>query len=62
MVLSDSNPEGLLPVHLYDGEFDPEIPAVHLVRQGDRCKGIRRIQSNSFAFGGCNVSLIVEKV
>ena len=62
LVLSDANPEGHLPVHLYDGEFDPEIPAIRLVRQGDRCQGIRRIQSNSFAFGGCNVSLIVEKV
>ena len=62
LVLSDINPEGLLPAHLYDGEFDPEIPAIALVRPGDRCKGIRRIQSNSFAFGGCNVSIIVEKV
>ena len=62
LVLSDMNPEGLLPAHLYDGEFDPEIPAITLVRPGDRRKGIRRIQSNSFAFGGCNVSIIVEKV
>lgn len=62
LVLSDSNPEGFLPAHLYDGEFDPEIPEIRLVRPGDSCKGIRRIQSNSFAFGGCNVSLIVEKV
>lgn len=62
LVLSDMNPEGLLPVHCYDGEFDPDIPAIRLVKKGDSCKGIRRAQSNSFAFGGCNVSLIVEKV
>ena len=62
LVLSDSNPDGLLPAHLYDGERDLEIPEIRLVRPGDSCKGIRRIQSNSFAFGGCNVSLIVEKV
>lgn len=62
LVLSDINPEGILPVHCYDGEYDPEIPPIRLVAKGDKCKGIRRIQSNSFAFGGCNISLIVEKV
>lgn len=62
IVLSSLNPEGILPVHCYDGEFDPEIPPIRLVAKGDKCKGIRRIQSNSFAFGGCNISLIVEKV
>lgn len=62
LTLSDENEEGVLPVHHYDGDFDTEIPPIRLVKKGNKCKGIRRAQSNSFAFGGCNVSLIVEKV
>lgn len=62
LTLSDENKEGTLPVHCYDGEFDAEIPPIRLVQNGDTSTHIRRAQSNSFAFGGCNVSLIVEKV
>lgn len=51
---------GVLPAHLNDGVVDPAFPAVHLVAPGEIANGLKYCMSNSFAFGGCNVSLIVE--
>jgi 3-oxoacyl-[acyl-carrier-protein] synthase-1 len=53
---------GCLPPHQWDGERDPELPPLHLVRQGETAQNLRFALSNSFAFGGCNVSLVVEKL
>ncbi len=52
-----------LPVHQWDGEIDDEISPIKLVdnRISALCAGkIHRILSNSFAFGGNNVSLLFE--
>ena len=52
-----------LPVHQWDGEIDDEISPIKLVdnRISEQCAGeIHRILSNSFAFGGNNVSLLLE--
>lgn len=59
--LSAHNPEGRLPPHLWDGEADPQLPRLNLVDSNPRlpCQGPRRLMSNSFAFGGNNVSLIL---
>lgn len=59
--LSEYNPDALLPPHLWDGQGEPELPALQLVAPGTRLnKGSgRRLMSNSFAFGGSNVSLIL---
>lgn len=53
-----------LPRHLWDGEADPALPALdliedvrHLPRNGAR----QYVMSNSFAFGGSNVSLILGR-
>ena len=50
-----------LPAHLWDGQPDPQLPALNWVTPGltlapehPRC-----LMSNSFAFGGNNVSLII---
>jgi len=54
-----------LPVHQWDGEIDDDISPIKLVdsRISEQCTGkIHRILSNSFAFGGNNVSLIFEVV
>jgi 3-oxoacyl-[acyl-carrier-protein] synthase-1 len=52
--------EGQLPPHIWDGEADPQLPSLHLTGTGDRFRPGRRIcMSNSFAFGGSNVSLII---
>ena len=58
--LSDYNPANLLPPHLWDGQAEPELPTLQLLQAGTamaRRQG-RRLMSNSFAFGGSNISLI----
>ena len=58
---SRNNENGcVLPVHLFDGVVDPKLPPVHLVKPGETAVKLKYCMSNSFAFGGCNVSLIVE--
>lgn len=61
LALSEHNRDRLLPPHLWDGDADPELPALHLVRHGGTLEkaGGRRLMSNSFAFGGSNISLII---
>jgi len=49
--------DGRLPPHIWDGEADPDLPALRVVAQGERLSS-RRVMSNSFAFGGSNASLI----
>lgn len=51
-----------LPLHIYDGQYDSSLPRLNLI--GRETKFNRRINvcmSNSFGFGGCNVSLIIGK-
>ena len=57
LVLTD--PAGRLPPQIWDGEADPELPRLDTVSIG-RCfaAGRRVAMSNSFAFGGNNLSLI----
>lgn len=50
-----------LPVHLNDGVQDEELPELNLVRTCDTNRKIQICMSNSFAFGGCNVSLVIGK-
>lgn len=51
---------GVLPSHLFDGCTDPELPKVKLAAAGDQVENLEYCMSNSFAFGGCNVSLILK--
>lgn len=55
------NPPGVLPPQLWDGVADPELPALDWVRAGQafRRTGARYAMSNSFAFGGNNIALIL---
>ena len=50
-----------LPPHVWDGEPDPTLPALNWVQPGDTLAtgSPRYLMSNSFAFGGNNVSLIL---
>lgn len=54
--------QGRLPVHVWDGVADPDLPRLATVAVGDcfPATGRRRAMSNSFAFGGNNASLILE--
>jgi 3-oxoacyl-[acyl-carrier-protein] synthase-1 len=51
-----------LPPHVWDGVADPELTPLSFTRVGDRLStgGVRRLMSNSFAFGGNNASLILS--
>lgn len=61
LALSPLNPDQQLPPHRWDGEPDPALPALQLVAAGMRMNPtrLRRMMSNSFAFGGNNISLIL---
>jgi 3-oxoacyl-[acyl-carrier-protein] synthase-1 len=53
------NPGGFLPPHRWDGEADPELPTLNLVKEGGRLGASRICMSNAFAFGGNNLSLLM---
>ncbi|WP_085717335.1 beta-ketoacyl-[acyl-carrier-protein] synthase family protein [Pseudomonas sp. B28(2017)] len=59
--LSPDNREHALPPHIWDGQPDPELPPLQWVTPATRLTSIapRYLMSNSFAFGGNNVSLII---
>ena len=49
---------GRVPPHVWDGQADPTLPALQWARSGDTLEK-PCLMSNSFAFGGNNVSLII---
>ncbi|MBD9356325.1 beta-ketoacyl-[acyl-carrier-protein] synthase family protein [Methylomonas albis] len=60
LLLSDLNPANRLPPHQWDGEPDPDMVRLNLVgleNQGP--KPLQYCLSNSFSFGGNNVSLLI---
>ncbi|MBV8273326.1 MAG: beta-ketoacyl-ACP synthase [Cupriavidus sp.] len=55
------NPAGRLPPHWWDGERDPALPPLCLTGPADTLgRPTRHMMSNSFAFGGSNISLILS--
>jgi 3-oxoacyl-[acyl-carrier-protein] synthase I len=61
LTLTD-NPEGRLPAHFWDGAVDPTLPALSLVKPGETLgRPVRAVLSNSFAFGGSNAALVLER-
>jgi len=52
-----------LPPHCWDGVPDPALPRLHLVAAGEatRVRSRAVVMSNSFGFGGNNVSLVVGR-
>lgn len=58
--LLQDNPQGLLPVHWWDGVPDPLLPALRVVQPGMTLgRAPRAVLSNSFAFGGSNCALLL---
>jgi 3-oxoacyl-[acyl-carrier-protein] synthase I len=55
------NPQRRVPPHRWDFERDPALPALRLAGEDDRlpARTLQRVMSNSFAFGGSNVSMIL---
>lgn len=55
------NPARRLPPHWSDGDLDPALPAIGLVAPGAIAdRPLRRVLSQSFAFGGSNCALVLE--
>ncbi len=61
LVLSDQNRDGRCPPHCWDAQRDPELPRVNVVDLNYASEP-KTCLSNSFAFGGNNVSLIIGRV
>jgi len=60
LLLSGLNQENRLPPHLWDGEADPELAKLGWVTlENHRLNPLQYCLSNSFAFGGNNVSLLL---
>ena len=51
---------GRLPSHVWDGEYDPEMPRIRLVAGAGEVSDTRRAMSCSYAFGGNNIALMLE--
>ena len=60
LLLDESNRAGRLPRHLWDGEQDPELPMIALTGPQARFRETT-FMSNSFAFGGSNVSVVIGR-
>ncbi len=62
LLLSDMNPQKRLPVHVWDGASDPELAPLGLVSlENSIAKRLQYGLSNSFSFGGNNVSLLIGR-
>jgi len=52
-----------LPPHWWDGQRDASLPPLRLVAPGERsARPPRAVLSNSFAFGGSNAALVLERL
>ena len=60
--MQDDNPTGRLPPHLWDRVPDPELPVLNVIEPGSSLgKPLRRVLSNSFAFGGANAAVVLAR-
>ncbi len=60
LMLEKNQDEPLLPEHYWDGVIDPELKKINLVSKHTTLEQpMRYTLSNSFAFGGNNISLIL---
>jgi len=62
-LLLTNNEHGALIPNINDDELDSELPSLNLVQKGTTLgRNIHVCQSNSFAFGGNNVSIVIARV
>ncbi|PHS69991.1 MAG: beta-ketoacyl-[acyl-carrier-protein] synthase II [Methylophaga sp.] len=63
LALENSIADPFLPVHLWDGVIDPALPLLNFVTATAKLdKPLRYALSNSFAFGGNNISLLLGHI
>ncbi len=60
LTLSNLNKKGQLPPHIWDHQQDESLQPLNLVESA-ATENTARVMSNSFAFGGNNVSIILGK-
>lgn len=60
LTLTDNS--GFIPLHKWDGEADDTIPTLNFVSVPTSKQQINCVLSNSFAFGGNNASIIMERI
>jgi len=61
LLLVESKPGALIP-HINDDEPDAGLAPLHLVKKGENLgRSIQVCQSNSFAFGGNNLSIVIAR-
>lgn len=61
-LLTQSDQRGMLVPNINDDEIDEALPALNFVQTGQGLgRAVRHCQSNSFAFGGNNISIIVSR-
>jgi 3-oxoacyl-[acyl-carrier-protein] synthase-1 len=60
LLLEGENPHLVAP-HVFDGKQDPELAEIFLCTRNRYDSAVRYIMSNSFAFGGNNVSVILGR-
>lgn len=58
LLLSNTSTQPRIPAMLWDHEYDPEMESVNFVSDSNQPNTLNYCMSNSFAFGGSNVSLI----
>ena len=62
-LMLEADGDELLPVNVWDGVRDPELPAINLVSVNSSLSSpLNYVLSNTFAFGGNNISLILGRV
>lgn len=60
-LLLNQKDETKLPIHIWDEEQEDNMMRMNFVSKSTPKQKLKRCMSNSYAFGGCNVSLIIEK-
>jgi 3-oxoacyl-[acyl-carrier-protein] synthase-1 len=53
---------GRLPAHIWDGAADPDLAPLRLVHGHGEASDATRVMSCSYAFGGNNIALVLEKL
>ena len=62
MLLTDNDSQGLLLPNINEDNFDQKLPPLNFVKQGQTLGyKIYSCQSNSFAFGGNNISMVIGR-
>jgi 3-oxoacyl-[acyl-carrier-protein] synthase-1 len=63
LLLTEDDEQGYLLPNINDDELDETLPKLNYIQQGQKLgRRINSCQSNSFAFGGNNISIVVARV